>query len=48
VTGLSKTMFDVYSGDSKEITERAYHKLHDQYSVAATSKVMAGRLSIIN
>jgi len=48
VRGLSKAMFDVYSGDSKEITERAYHKLHDQYSVEATTRVMADRLSINN
>jgi len=44
VTGLSKVMFDAYSDDNSALIERAYSKLQQQYSIAATSKVMTERL----
>ncbi|MEW5008172.1 MAG: glycosyltransferase [Cycloclasticus sp.] len=44
VTGLSKVMFEAYSDDSQVLIERAYAKLNEQYSITATSQVMAERL----
>jgi len=44
VPALSKTMFDAYSDDSQVLIERAYAKLNEQYSITATSRVMAERL----
>jgi len=44
VAVLSNVMFKAYSEDSSGLTERAYSKLQQQYSIAVTSKVMAERL----
>jgi len=44
VPALSKAMFEAYSDDSRVLTESAYAKLNEQYSITATSQVMAERL----
>jgi len=44
VAALSNVMFKAYSDDSSALTDRAYCKLQEQYSIAATSKVMTERL----
>jgi len=44
VAALSNVMFEAYSDDSSALTDRAYCKLQEQYSIAATSKVMTERL----
>jgi len=44
VAALSNVMFKAYSDDSSALTERAYSKLQQQYSIAVTSKVMAESL----